>query len=102
MKKLRGCILSLLVIIAFVVWGSGWQAAWAFVQNLAYTVYSLFVMLLPFLDIEQTIICKIVTIVIVQILCGAGFYVSWKTESGIGKIVSGIADVISTILLLIA
>lgn len=99
MKKI---FVWLLIIVIFIILGSGWQAAWVFIQNLAYVVYHFFIMLLPFLNIEQTLICKIVTISIVQILCGAGFFVSWKTQSKIGKIVSVIADAISTALLLIA
>ena len=99
MKKALFPVLVITVVLAH---NSGWCTAWEFLKTLAYAVYSFLVMLLPFLDIEQTIICKIVTISIVQILCGAGFYVSWKTQSKIGKIVSGIADAISTTLLLIA
>ena len=75
--------LSLIVIVLLHCYG--WPAAWEFIRTLAYAVYSFFVMLLPFLDIEQMVICKIVTILIVQLLCGAGFLISSKTESTIGN-----------------
>ena len=89
-----------IIIVALSV--GGVSLAWEVVEVLAYTFYTFFVALLPFLDLEQMVICKIVTITIVQLLCGAGFWVSRKTESTIGSIVSGIADAIATALLLIA
>ena len=99
MKKI---IVPLLAIIILALCVGGFAFAWEILKTLAYTFYTFFVSLLPFLDIEQMVICKIVTIAIVQLLCGAGFWVSRKTESTIGSVVSGIADIIATILLLIA
>ena len=90
----------IIVVILLVV--GGFSAAWEFIQAFAYGFLKVFVALLPFLDLEQKLLCKIITILIVQILCGLGFYISYKAKSKIGKIVSGIADAISTLLLLVS
>ena len=94
--------LTLGIIVVFALFTGGVAFAWEIVRTFAYAFYSMFVAFLPFLDLEQAILCKVVTILIVQILCGAGFFVSYSVESTIGKIVSGIADVIATLLLFIA
>ena len=99
MKK---AVLTLGIIVIFALSAGGIAFAWEFIRTFAYTFYSMFVAMLPFLDSEQAILCKVVTIFIVQVLCGAGFFVSYSMESTIGKIVIGIADVIATLLLFIA
>ena len=95
MKKFIAIVVILLLV-------GGFSAAWEFIQAFAYTFLKIFVAILPFLDLEQVLLCKVVTILIVQILCGLGFYVSHRVESKIGKIVSGVADAITTVLLLVA
>lgn len=99
MKKIG---LKLGIIVVFLLSVGGITCAWEFVRTIAYVFFSMFVAIIPFLDLEQAILCKVITIIIVQLLCGAGFYVSYRAESTIGKVVSGIADVISTFLLFIA
>jgi ABC-type transporter Mla maintaining outer membrane lipid asymmetry permease subunit MlaE len=99
MKK---AILLLLVILIFALFTGGLAFAWDIIKTFAYAFYSFLVAIIPFLDLEQAILCKVVTIFIVQVLCCSGYYMSHKAESTIGKIVSGIADVIATMLLLIA
>ena len=99
MKKI---IVPLMAIIILALSVGGVALAWEIIKTFAYVFYTSFVSLLPFLDLEQKVICKIVTIAIVQLLCGAGFWVSNQTEFTIGSVVSGTADIISTILLLIA
>ena len=99
MKK---AVLTLGIIVIFALSAGGIAFAWEFIRTFAYAFYSMFVAMLPFLDLEQAILCKVVTIFIVQVLCGAGFLVSSSAESTIGKIVSGVADVVATILLFIA
>ena len=94
--------LTLGIIVVFALCTGGIAFAWEFIRTFAYAFYSMFVAMLPFLDLEQAILCKVVTIFIVQVLCGAGFYISHKAESKIGKIVSGVADAITTLLLFIA
>ena len=95
MKKFIAIVVVLLLV-------GGFSAAWEFIQAFAYGFLKIFVAILPFLDLEQVLLCKVVTILMVQILCGLGFYVSHKAKLRIGKIVSGIADAIATILLLVA
>lgn len=80
----------------------GWKAVWEGIQAIANAVYNFFVMIIPFLDLNQPIICKVVSIVVVQILSALGFYISYKSEVQIGKIISVIADIISTLLIIIA
>ena len=99
---MRRVAVRLVIIIICALSVGGISLAWELIRTFAYAFYSIFVALLPFLDLEQTILCKVVTIIIVQVLCGAGFFVSYRTESRIGKIVSGVADAIATILLFIA
>ena len=99
MKK---AVWTLGIIVIFALYTGGIAFAWEFIRTFAYAFYSMFVAMLPFLDLEQAILCKVVTIFIVQVLCGAGFYISRKAESKIGKIVSGVADAITTLLLFIA
>lgn len=99
MKKF---VLPFLFILALLICHSGWGIAWNFVKDVAYVFYYFLVMLLPFLDLKQIIVCKVVTILIVQLLCGIGFYISRREERKIGTIVSGVADLIATALLVIA
>lgn len=95
--------LLVIILIALVALEAGGVALfWEVIQTAASAFLSMFVSILPFLDIEQKILCKVVTILIVQALCGLGFIISWKTEKKIGQIVSGVIDIILTILLLIA
>lgn len=94
--------LTLGIIVVFVLCTGGIAFAWEIVRTFAYAFYSMFVAFLPFLDLEQTLLCKLITILIVQVLCGAGFFISHKTEVRIGKIVSGVVDAIATLLLFIA
>ena len=91
-----------LAVVLIVELFGGFSLLWEVISVFATAFFEMFVALLPFLDLEQVILCKVVTIVIVQVLCWAGFYISHKTEVGIGKIISAIADIIATILLLIA
>lgn len=93
---------AIIVLLIIVLLVGGVAVAWDAVKLFAAAFMNVFISILPFLDIEQPIICKLITILIVQLLCGAGFYISHKVESTIGKIVSGIADVIATLLLFIA
>lgn len=88
--------------VAVVLVGGGLSLAWDVVEMVATSFYSTFVAILPFLDLEQTALCKIITIAIVQVLCAAGAVISVKTKKKIGVVVSAIADLIATILLLIA
>ena len=90
------------IIVIFILFTSGIVQAWEFICKVAQLFYSMLLSFLPFLDLEQVILCKVVTILIVQALCSAGFLVSHKAESMIGKIVSGVADAVATVLLLIA
>lgn len=99
MRKL-GVIIAIIVAVALAA--GGLSLVWDVIKLVAHSFYTAFVAILPFLDLEQTLICKLITIIIVQILCGAGFFVSYKTKSTIGKIVSVIADAIATLLLIIA
>ena len=94
--------LTLGIIVVFSLSTGGIAVAWEIVRTFAYVFYSMFVAMLPFLDLEQAILCKVVTILIVQVLCGAGLFISHKTKSKIGKIVSSVADAIATLLLFIA
>jgi ABC-type enterochelin transport system permease subunit len=94
--------LTLGIIVVFALCTGGIAFAWEIVRTFAYAFYSMFVAIIPFLDLEQTLLCKLITILIVQVLCGAGFFISHKTESKIGKIVSSVADAIATLLLFIA
>ena len=89
-----------IAVLAFAI--GGFSLLGQFIHAFAYSFYSMFVAIIPFLDLEQTLLCKLITILIVQALCGAGFFISHKTESKIGKIVSGAADAIATLLLFIA
>ena len=93
---------SIIVVAIAVLACGGLSLAWDVIKTVAYTFYSTFVAILPFLDLEQKVLCKLITIVIVQVLCGAGFYVSHRTESFVGKIVSVVADAVATLLLFIA
>ena len=95
-------ILLIIVVVAIILCAGGFALAWDIVKTVAYAFFSTFVALLPFLDLEQEVLCKFVTILITQVLCGAGFFVSYKTKSIIGQIVSGMADAIATVLLFIA
>lgn len=90
------------VILVLLFLAGGIAAVWEFVCDFAYIFFKAFVEILPFLDLEQVILCKIVTILIVQILCGLGFIISRKTELKIGKFVSVIIDAIATLLIFIA
>ncbi len=91
----------IIVLIAALCIG-GVSLFWEVISVFATAFFEIFVALLPFLDLEQVILCKVVTIVIVQLLCALGFYISSKTESRIGKIISAIADIIATMLIFIA
>ena len=93
---------KLIIVLIAVLCIGGVSLFWEVISVFATAFFKMFVALLPFLDLEQVILCKIVTIIIVQVLCWAGFYISHKTEVGIGKIITVIADIIATILLLIA
>ena len=95
MRKLAVILIAALCI-------GGVSLFWEVISIFATAFFEMFVALLPFLNLEQVILCKIVTIVIVQVLCALWVYISSKTESRIGKIISAIADIIATILLLIA
>ena len=99
MKK-TGIIIAIIVAVALVA--GGLPLAWDVIKLVAHSFYTAFVAILPFLDLEQAVLCKVVTITIVQILCWSGFWVSCKAEITIGKIVSVIADAIATLLLIIA
>lgn len=99
MKK---CIIILGIIFIFILLTGGFSSAWDFVKIVASTFLTVFVAILPFLDLKQVILCKVITILIVQILCGSGLYISHKAEKNIGTIISGLIDVIATILLIIA
>ena len=99
---MRKAIITIAIIIVAALYIGGTDMAWDIIHTLAYSFYSIFVSIIPFLDLEQAILCKIVTIVIVQVLFLAGIWISDKTEITIGKIVSGIVDAIATLLLIIA
>ena len=95
--------LLVIILITLVALGAGGIAlAWDVIQIVASAFLSMFVSILPFLDIEQKILCKVATILIVQALCGLGFIISWKTEKKIGHVISALIDVIATMLLVIA
>ena len=95
-------IFGIIVISAVAFAIGGFPFEWQILHTIAYSFYSMIVAIIPFLDLEQTLLCKLITILIVQILCGAGFFISHKAESKIGKIVIGVADAIATLLLFIA
>ena len=99
MRK-SGVIIAIIVAVALAA--GGLSLAWNVIKTVAYTFYSTFVAILPFLDLEQPLLCKLITIIIVQLLCGSGFYISHKTEATIGKIISGVVDAVATLLLFIA
>ena len=80
----------------------GWKAVWEGIQTIADVGYRFLVMIIPFLDLTQPIVCKVITIVIIQILSGLGYYISYRAERKIGKIISAIADIIATLLVVIA
>ena len=95
--------LLIIILIALVALGAGGVALfWEVIQTAASAFLSMFVSILPFLDMEQKILCKVATILIVQALCGLGFIISWKTEKKIGHVISALIDVIATMLLVIA
>ena len=99
MKKI---LITLGIVLAVALCIGGFSLAGEVISSFAFTFYSFLVSILPFLSLEQTILAKLVTILIVQIICGLGFYISHRTEVTIGKYVSGAVDAIATILLLIA
>ena len=72
---------------------------WKMIRTVAYSFFSVVVACLPFLDIEQTLLCKAVAMIIFLFLGYLGVFVS---EDKVVKFVSGVADVSSIILLLIA
>ena len=99
---MKRILITLGAVLALALCVGGFSLMWDVISAFAYTFYSFFVALIPFLSLEQTILAKLISILIVQIICGLGFYVSYRTEATIGKIVSGAVDAIATILLLIA
>ena len=72
---------------------------WEMIRTVAYSFFSIIVACLPFLDIEQTLLCKAVAIIIFLFLGYLGVFVS---KNKVVSFVSGVADVISIILLFIA
>ena len=99
MKK-QSIIIGVIIIVALI--GGGLPLAWDVIKMAAHAFYAAFVAIIPFLDLEQTVLCKIITIVIVQILCGAGIVISIKTKKKMCVVIGAVVDAIATILLLIA
>lgn len=99
---MRKTLITAAIIIGLAVCAGGIPLAREILHIIAEVFYSFFVTIIPFLDLEQAVLCKVVTITIVQILCWSGFWVSCKAEIKIGKIVSGVINAIATLLLLIA
>ena len=91
-------MIILIVVIALV---GGFKPAVEAVKIAGTAFLSMFTAILPFLEIEQEILTKVVAIAIIQILCGLGFYVGHKSKKRIFKGVSVMADIISTILLIV-
>lgn len=77
----------------------GFDLLGQFVHAILYSFHSMCVIIMPFLDLEQTLLCELITMLVVQVLCFAGFFVSRKAESKIGEIVSGIVDAIALVAL---
>ena len=101
-KQFKKVIIAIVVLLLMMFNIGGWNAVWEVIQTIANVVYGFFVMIIPFVDLTQPIICKIITIVIIQILTGLGYYISHRAELKIGKIISAIADIIGTLLVVIA
>ena len=66
-----------------------------------YTFQAMLTLALPFLDLKQMAITYGIALVIIQVLCGVGFVVTYKTERKILSVVSGFVGVIATMLQLI-
>lgn len=75
---------------------------WKIIHTVSYVFFSVVVACLPFLDAEKPILQKIVTTIVIQILCGFGIGVSAKKKKAIGVLISVILDLILTIPLYIA
>ena len=101
-KQFKKVIIAIVVLSLMMFNIGGWNAVWEVIQTIANVVYRFFLIIIPFLDLTQPIICKVISIIVVQILSVLGFYISYKSEVQIGKIISVIADVISTLLIIIA
>ena len=101
-KQFKKVIIAIAVLLLMMFYIGGWNAVWEVIQTIANVVYRFFVMIIPFVDLTQPIICKVITIVIIQILTGLGYYISHRAELKIGKIISAIADIIGTLLVVIA
>lgn len=101
-KQFKKVIIAIVVLLLMMFNIGGWNAVWEVIQTIANVVYGFFVMIIPFVDLTQPIICKVITIVIIQILTGLGYYISDRAEVKIGKIISAIADIIGTLLVVIA
>jgi uncharacterized membrane protein len=101
-KQFKKVIIAIVVLLLMMFNIGGWNAVWEVIQTIANVVYGFFVMIIPFVDLTQPIICKVITIVIIQILTVLGYYISHRAELKIGKIISAIADIIGTLLVVIA
>ena len=101
-KQFKKVIIAIVVLLLMMFNIGGWDAVREAIQSVANVVYRFFVMIMPFLDLTQPIVCKVITIVIIQILSGLGYYISYRAERKIGKIISAIADIIATLLVVIA
>ena len=94
-KQFKKVIIPIVVLLLMMFNIGGWDAVREAIQSVANVVYRFFVMIIPFLDLTQPIVCKVITI-------GLGYYISYRAERKIGKIISAIADIIATLLVVIA
>lgn len=101
-KQFKKIIIIIIVFLLMLFGAGGWKAVWEGIQTIANVVYRFFVIIIPFLDLTQPIICKVVTIIVVQVLSALGYYISYKSEAQVGKTIVVVTDVIATILMLIA
>jgi len=97
----KSILITILIIIAIIALIGGFTPAIEAIKLAGTAFLSMFAAILPFLGLEQTILTKVVAIVIIQIICGLGFYLSYKAKNAIFQAISVIADVISTILLIV-
>ena len=75
---------------------------WKIIHTVSYAFFSVVMACLPFLDAEKPILKKIVTTIVIQIICGFGIGVSVKEKKVIGVLMSIIVDLILTMPLYIA